>query len=206
MNKDTEQLAQALQQLFAEHDRRTPEQQEQEFEDFCLPARIETLIKGQEFFDPNGETTEEVANAALKTIARQLLSGTPSKEALLYVGLQLQNFIDGKCTSLDEAFFISAKRAAGGQPQDAKLIRNVCSAYLNAIVFHTHYDPNTTDASLKEIKKLAENAAFAAYRELKPKRKRKDTKEEDVTDDQATVMAQTIRPILREHLKEIAKM
>lgn len=169
---------------------------QQDFDDFVFSGRIKTLVEGNDFLDPDGMTKDETAIAVFRTLNRQIRSGTPSRDALEFVAYGLDRYLRGLCETLDESFFLSAERRAGGQARPEALDLAVCAAYSGVIrsrAWSRHSTDKTMEYSMTEdIKKEAESAALDRYYQHK-------NKPTDDIFEREKRFTQTIRPILQKY-------
>jgi len=164
-------------------------------DDGFLISRIKNVVVGDVQPDPEGETMEEQTRLILGTILRQLQRGDPSREALGYLAHCLQRHLFDQVDSLDDAFYLTQKRNAGGQRISDQVERRTVAAYMAVIRKHIwEYDPEIGceiySVPSKVNRRDAYQAAFEAYRDAVGK-------DYDEFNDPEKKINQTIKPLLR---------
>jgi len=147
-----------------------PDIDDSDIDDALLIKRIKNIVMGDCHPNPEGETVEEQSKLVLGTILRQLETGEVSRTAMGYLARCIRRRLSNEVTSLDEAFYMKWKRAAGGQRISPEVERLTVVAYMDVIRKHTwKFDAEIgceiyLEAS-KAVKREAIQAAFTAYRD-----------------------------------------
>jgi hypothetical protein len=168
---------------------------EDSIDDQLLLDRIKNVMLGNDRPDPEGETLEEQSELILRTVLRQLQSGSPSRAALGYVAKCLERRLTGEVATLDEAFYVRNKRQAGGQGISAEGERATVRAFMRVIrrttwKFDSSIGCYIYSVPSKTTLREAYQAAYVAYRKAVGK-------ERVVDDEPEKRINQTIKPILR---------
>lgn len=128
------------------------------------------------------ETEAESARMVIEEIADQLENNSLSNVARHYLVEQFRSFLNNG-GSLDEAFFLSAKRTRGnpGVSGDEELAHAVCAAYLGVIA---DVSPNLGEEIAEaEMYSAAEIAAYDEWRRLRPQQLRRSANRESASEE-----------------------
>ena len=171
-----------------------PEIDDADIDDALLVKRIKNIVMGDCRPDPEDETVEEQPKLVLGTILRQIETGNVSHAALGYLAHCIRRSLSDEATSLDEAFYMKWKRAAGGQRIAPEVERRTVVAYMQVIRKHTWKFDAEIGCEIylvpsKAVQREALQAAFEAYRDAVGK-------DHDEFGDPEKKINQTIKPLL----------